>query len=248
MSSTTETGHAKTVAIFQDLIGFCTSFGASYNPSNPALKLPALNAQLAAANTALQNVKAAKTALDNAINSRDITFKPLRSLATRIVSAIAATEAAAQTIADVNFIKNKIQGRRVKAIAKSGIHAPAAEAEPVRTVSTAQLSFDKRVDNFAQLIATLTAEPKYLPNENELKLTTLNAILTDMRARNSGVINATTAASNARIARDTVLYHNLTGLVDTARAAKGYIKSVFGARSPEFRQVRRLRFVKKPLR
>lgn len=248
MSFPTETGHAKTVATFQDLIAFCTSIGASYNPSNPALKIPALNAQLTAANTALQNVKAAKTALDNAINARDITFKPLRSLATRIVSAIAATEATAQTIADVNSMKNKIQGRRAKAVTRSAANLPAAGAEPVRTVSTAQLSFDKRVDNFAQLIATLAAEPKYLPNEDELKLTTLNAMLTGMRARNSAVINASTAASNARIARDKVLYHNLTGLVDTARAAKVYIKSVFGAGSPEYRQVRGLRFVKKPLR
>ena len=45
MASTTETGHAKNVATFEDLISFCTGYGATYNPSKAALKLPALTTQ-----------------------------------------------------------------------------------------------------------------------------------------------------------------------------------------------------------
>jgi hypothetical protein len=40
-----ETGHAKNVATFEDLISFCTGYGATYNPSKAALKLPALTTQ-----------------------------------------------------------------------------------------------------------------------------------------------------------------------------------------------------------
>lgn len=242
MSTNTETGHAKNVATFEDLISFCTAYGATYNPSKAALKLAALNTQLVAANAALQSVKVAKTAYDNATNAREIAFKQIKPLATKIVNALAATDAAPQTVADARSSNNKIQGKRVKAVEKPSAEALAAGAEPVRTASVSQQSFDKLIDNFAQLVATLSAEPKYLPNENELKVTALNTLLTDLRAKNTAVINANTAWSNTRIARDKALYDPATGLFDIAQAVKVYVKSVYGTKSPQLKQVSALRF------
>ncbi|NOS55522.1 MAG: hypothetical protein HOP37_04615 [Cyclobacteriaceae bacterium] len=242
MASTIETGHAKNVATFEDLISFCTGYGVTYNPSKAALKLPALATQLTGANTALQAVKVAKTAYDNATNARELAFKPMKSLATKIVNALAATEATAQTVDDVKSTNMKIQGRRAKAIEKPTAAALAAGAEPVKTASTSQQSYDKLIDHFAQLIATLTAEPKYIPNENELKVATLNTMLTDLRAKNTAVITATTALSNARIARDKALYAETLGMVDTAQDVKQYVKSLFGATSPQYKQVSGLKF------
>jgi len=244
MASTTETGHAKNAATFEDLISFCTGYGATYNPSKAALKLPALATQLTGANAALQAVKVAKTAYDNATNARELAFKPLKPLATKVVNGLAATEAAAQTVDDVKTTNNKIQGKRAKAVEKPDAKALAAGAEPVKTASTSQQSFDKLIDHFAQLIATLTAEPKYLPNENELKVATLNTLLTDLRAKNTAVISATTALSNARIARDKALYGETTGILDVAQDVKQYVKSLFGASSPQYKQVSGLKFTR----
>jgi hypothetical protein len=70
----------------------------------------------------------------------------------------------------------------------------------------------------------------------------LNTILADLRARNTAVINTTTALSNARIARDRVLYAEGTGMVDIALDVKQYVKSVFGATSPQYKQVSGLKF------
>ena len=92
MASTTETGHAKNVATFEDLISFCTGYGATYNPSKVVLKLPALTTQLTGASAALQAVKVAKTAFDNATNAREIAFKPMKPLTTKVVNSLAATE------------------------------------------------------------------------------------------------------------------------------------------------------------
>jgi hypothetical protein len=244
MASTTETGHAKNVATFEDLISFCTGYGATYNPSKAALKLPALATQNTGAIAALQAVKVAKTAYDNATNARELAFKPLKSLATKIVNGLAATEATAQTVDDVKSTNNKIQGKRAKAVEKPDAKALAAGAEPVKTASTSQQSYDKLIDHFAQLIATLTAEPKYLPNENELKVATLNTLLTDLRAKNTAVISATTALSNARIARDKALYGETTGILDVAQDVKQYVKSLFGASSPQYKQVSGLKFTR----
>ena len=84
MASTTETGHAKNVATFEDFISFCTGYGATYNPSKVALKIPGLTTQLTGANAALQAVKVAKITFDNAPNARELAFKPLKPLATKI--------------------------------------------------------------------------------------------------------------------------------------------------------------------
>ena len=43
MPSTSETGHAKNVANFEDLISFCNGYGAAYNPSKAALTITELN-------------------------------------------------------------------------------------------------------------------------------------------------------------------------------------------------------------
>ena len=42
MTSTSEVGHAKNVANFQDLIEFVIGYGATYNSSKNSLKLPQL--------------------------------------------------------------------------------------------------------------------------------------------------------------------------------------------------------------
>jgi hypothetical protein len=115
MASATETGHAKNVANFDQLISFCTGYGVAYNPSKASIKLAALTTLLASGQASLAAQKAAKTALDNATNAREISFKPLKKLATKVVNALSATDAARQTVDDANTVNLKIQGKRAKA-------------------------------------------------------------------------------------------------------------------------------------
>ena len=56
MASVSETGHAKNVANLQDLISFVTGYGATYNPTKNALKLPQLTALATASQTSLADV------------------------------------------------------------------------------------------------------------------------------------------------------------------------------------------------
>jgi hypothetical protein len=245
MASTSETGHSKNVSTFEDLIGFCTGYGPAYNPVKATLKLTALSTLLVSAGNALQAVKVAKTIHDNATNAREIAFKPLKTLSTKIVSALSATDALRQTVDDAKTAHNKIQGRRAVAIKKSATGTDTLTAEPVRTSSTSQQSHDKIIDHFAQLIQTLALEPKYTPNEPELKVATLTAMVADLKAKNTAVVGATTNLSNTRIARDKVLYADGIGLCDVAKDAKNYVKSVFGTTSPQYKQISGLKFKKK---
>lgn len=235
-----ETGHAKNVANFQDLIAFATGYGANYNPTKTALKLPQLNTLYNNANSSLADVISKNTAYNNAVNARIVSFDGLRILCTRIINALQATDATQQKLADAKGFNKKIQGQRATKTA-----TPVDPNTPApNTISTSHQSYDQLIQHFASLIAVLESEPSYAPNENDLKVTTLNTKKSDMIARNTALATSFTALSNSRIARDKILYNEITGLVDTAKAVKKYIKSVFGAGSAQYAQVSIIEFKK----
>jgi hypothetical protein len=92
------------------------------------------------------------------------------------------------------------------------------------------------------MIAILSTEPSYVPNENELKIATLNTQLTDLKNLNTAIANAYTTVSNARISRNASLYNPTVGICAVAKEVKGYVKSVFGATSPQYKQISGLEF------
>ena len=93
MASTSETGHAINVANFEDLISYCIGYGGSYNPVKLALQIVAMQGLRTTALGNLQAVNAAIVAIINSINARQLAFEPIKPLATRLVSALDATDA-----------------------------------------------------------------------------------------------------------------------------------------------------------
>lgn len=243
MASSSETGNAKNVANFEDLISFCNGYGATYNPSKAAIQLAALNTLRTNAKNSLAGVTTAKTAFDNATGSRQTAFEPLKKLCTKIVNALDATDATDKLVKDAKTINNKIQGKR-SGDKPTPPPAGATEATEDKTISVSQQSYDSLIENFAKLIEVVSSEPTYTPNETELQVSTLTTTLGSLKTTNTGVINAYTNYSNARITRNTILYAATSGLVDIAGDVKKYVKSVFGATSPQFKQVSKLEFKK----
>ena len=118
----------------------------------------------------------------------------------------------------------------------------AAAAPTDKTISTSQQSYDSLIDHFTKLIEAVSQDANYKPNETELKVATLQTKLDSLKSSNTDLVNAFTNWSNARINRNTTLYNPLTGLVQTALEVKKYVKSVFGATSPQFQPVSGLEF------
>ena len=233
-----ETGHAKNVANFEELISFVTGLGATYNPTKTALKLATLSTQFTSAKTEILNVTSKTVAFNNATNARIIAFAPIRSLSTRLVNALAITDASAELIKDAKTVNRKLQGSRAtKPETQVDPNAPAPT-----TISVSQQSYDQLVEHFNRLIEVLKSEPSYAPNENDLKVTTVAATLVSLKTANTNVTNAYTNIVNARISRDKTLYKDKVGLVPVALDVKAYIKSLFGAASPEFKHVNNMSF------
>ena len=243
MASTTETGHAKNVAHLDELISFVLGYGTDYNPSKPSIKSDALQTLSGYAKKAIDGVNAALPAYSNAVAAREAAFAPLSKLVTRVLNALKATDTTNQVDENANTFARKIQGKR--ATAKKTEAEKKAEVDAgkeVVEISSSQMSYDSRLDNFDKFIKLLASVSLYAPNEEDLKVTALTALYNDLKTKNNAVVSATIPLSNARISRNDVLYKANTGLVDTAMDAKTYIKSLFGATSPQFKQVSKLEF------
>ena len=240
MASTSEVGHAKNVANFQDLIEFVTGYGATYNPSKNSLKLPQLVALKATAETKLTDVISKNTAYNNKVNERMVAFSNLKSLSTRLVNALQTTDATTQTINDAKTFNRKMQGK--KASASQTPTDPNAPAP--KTISTSQQSYDQLIQHLAGLKSVLEEESSYTPNETDLQVATIDAKIADLTAKNTAVSTAYTNISNSRISRNETLYTSDNGIFETASEVKKYIKSVFGASSPHYNQVSGIKFSK----
>mgnify|MGYP001128598355 FL=1 len=240
MASTSETGHAKNIANLQDLISFCQGYGATYNPTKESLKIPQLQALYQLAQDKLNATKTQKTAFDNATNERRNTFANLKPLATKIINAFAVSGADTLAIADAKTVNKKLQGISSKKSTTNTDNLP--PSGELKGASTSQQSYDRLIDHFANLIQVVEQNTNYTPNETELQVATLQTKLTELQTKNTNLINAYTSYSNAMIERNQTLYNPLSGLVQTSKEVKQYVKSVFGAISPQYKQVSGLEF------
>ena len=240
MASTSEVGHAKNVANFQDLIEFVIGYGETYNPSKNSLKLPQLIALRETAQTKLNDVIAKNTIYNNKVNERMVAFGNLKSFSTRLVNALQTTDATNETINNAKTFNRKMQGKKA-----STTQTPTDPNAPApATISTSQQSYDQLIQHLTGLKSVLETEPSYTPNEIELQIATIDSKIADLSAKNTAVATAYTNISNSRISRNETLYTNENGIYETASEVKKYIKSVFGASSPQYNQVSGIKFSK----
>ena len=242
MTSISEVGHAKNVANFEDLIAYCTAYGSTYNPSKISLQLLSLNDLHTTAQTEISNVITSKNAFDTVTGDRQLTFEPLKPLATKVFNYLSVTDAISEIIADAKTINNKLQGKRATPISPE--NPDNGQPSTDNQVSVSRQSYDMLTENFASFVDLVSSVPSYTPNETELTTTSLTAYLGELQTANTNVINAEVAYSNARISRNSVLYSENTGLVDIAFDVKKYVKAIFGATSPQYKQISGIKFTK----
>jgi hypothetical protein len=234
-----ESGHARNVERFTQLLSFVTSYGAEYAPSNTTITIPNLQAKLTASLAGIDGVSTAHAGLKLAVNDRENTFADLRPLTTRLVNAFAASGAPQNAVDDAKTLKRKIDGVRAKALPEDNPNTPEDESQGN---SVSQRSYTQLTEHFDNLIELLDNSGIYAPNETELQIGALQAYSTSLKNANTNVINNTTPVSNKRITRDEALYADGTGLVDLAGLVKKYIKSLYGADSPQYEQISGLEF------
>ncbi len=179
-----------------------------------------------------------------ALNERQAAFEPLSDLIMRVVAAAAVSVNDQLFSNDLRTIARKSLGRRAKSKVKDDPATPDID-ESKQSISASQMTFDSRIANFEELINLLTSSGSYKPNEDDLKISALETMLADLKAKNTAAVNAQNEARAARINRDNVLYNDSDGIVALANLVKKYVKSLFGIGSPQYKQLTALQF-KKP--
>lgn len=245
MTNFVEKGHAKNVANLGTLITFTTGFGTGYNPSKKSITLPALNTLREEAQKSLVVVNTQFSGWSIAVEAQQSLFAGLNARLTRIVNAAEASEVAPAVLSNAKALNKKMQGVRTRKpadpVSQEGATVP---EEITKTNSTSRMSQDSRMENFEKLIQLLSEQPGYAPNEPDLQISSLQTLLADFKTKNEAVKTAQMLLSNARIGRNKIFYDAGTGLIMVASEVKKYVKSVFGATSPEFKQVSGVEFTR----
>jgi len=237
--------NVKNLQALGKLKGYCTGYGGAYNPGQQNLQVDALNTLEANATQVMMEITGKQTGYDNITNKREIAFKGIRHLSSRIVSVLKASGAHPLTIKDAQTSTRKIWGRKAKpsVAAKVATQAENAAQQPKqeftygRDYATIAAYFDK-------LVSTVAAEPKYIVIEPDLSVAGLQATVAALHGLNQGVTQAEVDLSGVRRKRDGLLYKDEGNLYATAVAVKQYVRGAFGFNSAQRAEVSKLRFSK----
>lgn len=243
MNTSQDSGNNANIVNFQNLIQFCTNFGAAYKPTKDALKIASLESQLSTAKNLLSECTALETAYDNAVDARRDLFVPLKPLVTKIVNALSVSGVSDSIIEGAKTINRKVQGKKASTTSTTKeVTTDGTELPKPKTISSSQQSYDYMVEHLNALIELVSSHEVYDPNEDALKVSSLKSYLANLRTANINVMSSNTAWMISRANRNKCLYAEKTGLVDTALDVKNYIKAAFGTSSVEYGMVKGLNF------
>ncbi|MDD4991603.1 MAG: hypothetical protein PHR83_05145 [Paludibacter sp.] len=245
MKTPNGTGHEQNVTNLELLLTIFPTFGEAYNPPKPALTIPALTDLLQKGKLEINAVNAAGVVFQNAGSARAVEFDDFDKLITRSINSLRIAGVSAQTLAQAEAIVRDLRGKRASGLlSEEELAAEKAKGNNITQVKVHNSTIDSKIENLGKYVLFLAAVPDYKPNEAELKVEGLQAKLDAIKAKNTDTKTAEAGLEAARISRNTLMNTDNTGLVDTANDAKLYVKSAFGATSPQYKQISSIAFVK----
>lgn len=236
MSSTSEVGHAKNVANLQKITQQVTTYSL-YNPPIENIALANLQTLYTTATAKLAEVEDKRNANKNAIIIRQTAFENLKSTCTKIVNLLEILGLPQGTLDQVKSMNRAIQGS-----SKKTTTPPEEGKETSKTASTSRQSFTQQAENFGILLQLLTTIPGYTPNEEDLKLNNLTNYHASLMSSTQAVDQTEAELNTKLIERDKILYAEGAGLYTIAQNIKKYVKSLYGATSPEYTNVSAIEF------
>lgn len=234
-----ESGDMKLLGNFSRLIEL-VSIDPNYNPANSKITVTALKTQNAAGLTAVSNVGGQEAPYKAAVNARQEAFEVLPGTITRVGNMLKASGASEKIRDDIKTASRKITGGSKKAKVKNDPATPASEASKNHSVS--QMSYENITGNTADLVAIVGTVAGYAPNEANLSIAGLNALVADLKAKNTAVNTTFAPMSAARGLRDQLLYLNEDSVVNNALLVKAYVRAALGPSSQLFKQIKGLEF------
>ncbi|MBD3905197.1 hypothetical protein NAL32_11935 [Chryseobacterium sp. Ch-15] len=241
MSSTSEVGHAKNVANLQKITQQVSTYSL-YNPPIADITVPSLQVLYNDANAKLTEVGDKRNANKNAIVVRQTAFENLSSTCTSIINVLEIVGLPQGTLDQAKYFTKTIQGTSNKKTNPDSQQPSTDNPQPSTKNSTSRQSFTSKAENFGLLVQMLSTLPAYTPNEDNLKLQNLSTYHELLKASTLTVDQTESELNTKIIERDKILYAEETGVYAISLKIKKYVKSLYGATSPEFTTVSAIEF------
>lgn len=231
-ASRNERTEAKFLEDVEKIIAEAERLGADYQPPNPPAKIASLKAKRDATLDGRAAHQASQATEEQARNSRENLFKPLVGDVTRLVSYAKSAGKAENEIDALKSIARLIKGGRA---------APVDPNSKAPQISTSNLSYVTRADNYARFIEqydTLAIET----TEDFYKTATHRAKQAALAAANNAVITAEADSNTSGEALDKLAYTDADSLLNACVSAKNYIKSKYKTTGQPYQNIAKTRF------
>lgn len=239
-----ETGHCVNEAHFCTTVDFCVAKDTAYNPALDVIKLVNLQAKKVSIKAAMKDHGEKSAAWGRCVNEREAVYEPVNKLMTRVRNAVNVSDVTQQLKDDVHGIVNEILGVRATPKMVMTPEDPSIPTDKsIEQISAAQTGFDNKLGNVTRLYNVLNIEPKYIPNEDELKTTTLADLITKMTDKNAAVSTALAPMKYAMDARNKELYEKDKGGNELISKVRAYFKAAYGSNSPDYHHLTKLKVV-----
>jgi hypothetical protein len=235
----TESGDNKLLGNFRQLIDF-VSADPNYKPANPATTTTGLENLFTASQAGVADLGAKSAPYKVAVNECQTEFEALPGVMSSSRNMAKASGADRKTQDDLETYVRKVIGTRKSKKVKDDPNTP--ENEVAANHSDSQLSRENQLGNFETYTALLENITSYQPNEEELKVSSLQTRANRLRAKHEAVSATFVPLSQARGKRDQLLYLNADCVVNTALLVKAYVKAAFGTQSQLYKSIKGLEF------
>lgn len=230
--------HQQNVDNIEKLSIQVATFEPVYNPSETRLSIANQQLLKTSGDTVLTTVMEAESANNNAISARTAAFGNFDGFVTRIINAVRISDVTEQTVDQCESIVRDLRNKRATEITPPAKAPKATDEETESSHNKIRNgSFDTKVENFNRLVVLLKTLVAYKPNETDLNIESLRAKHGVLKLSNTSCITKEAAAVAAKRQRQIALYAIKTGLVSVALDSKLYVKSAYGANSPQYKSV-----------
>jgi len=209
-----------------------------YNSSNPDLALVNLTARLDAGYPIANDISVKFAAQQIRVNNRQAIYEKIDAFAKKSRRYLRSCGATEREIEDGNRYVNDLLGyTKAKPKNIANPDAPAGEGE--ETHAKAQLSYAALYANLMAYREFLRNVTAYQPNEDEIKISTLDALIEECGTANEDVSAGFAPLSAAWNLRDENLYTDEDSIINLFRKAKEYYKSLYEPKDPQYRAITR---------
>lgn len=233
--STEERGHAKNVETIKKLHLYGTSWGASFNSTNPILKINFIAQRITDAETVRDGLIEVRAPYRVAASTAEDAFDDLSPLVTRFERGFKVSGVPDSAVEDLKTYTRKIKG------ASKPKNSAATLEVPETSHSTSQMSRTNRIENLDAAVA-IAEEYGFNPNEVDLKPTAMQTYSDGLKAKTEAVTQTFIPVDNKLDERDQIYYLAEDSLYEIWKAFKDYTISAYGTDSPQWEQIKGLEF------